>query len=439
MSTLVLTSVNPSANIHYQKTCLNEWERLGYQVRSFNHDSESRLLISAGFTSSQIREISPEKTSIKLFDRPIPRILPLLEEAVRTDHNYFVLTNSDIFPAHRSVVSSFLERSYQAVACTRTEVYDLALSRQFNQVFYRGGLDIFWFSRSGLLKILPVLQQSNAASRMTFGIPGWDFYLGHVVRTHLGAPIMDGTIFLHKAHVTTYDSIDEFGHYTEEMFNSGAYASRGTTQLAYEFSMLIRQQCIDHQSESRLLNLAYYSQPELGNHEKSPGPETKSIQRALIKFIRLLAIAQCTSAFQATELNVILSSQKDSADWESVSKLVNYRNRRQSYFCCGFQALLISLLCLTHSKRKKIRTNYPAGNKHIAALRMVVSDKCEQSREKAIFHLFATELLAHGILNLNILKYLYTACNSVDEKALLSLIISICKHELNHAKASETS
>ena len=191
-STLVLTSLNPKVKMGHQLRCFNEWAKIGYDIRSFNSGEECNQLINAGVSTSQIQKISKEQTATHLFNKQAPRILPILEYALRTDHDFFILTNSDIFPAHNNVVSSHLVSFSESIAFTRAECPDLSLDTFMPKKFYRGGLDVFWFTKLRLQCVFKMLENAPVSQRMTFGVPGWDFFLGHIICKELDSPIMDG-------------------------------------------------------------------------------------------------------------------------------------------------------------------------------------------------------------------------------------------------------
>jgi len=431
VSTLVLTSLNPYANVGYQLRCLNEWVMLGYEIRSHNSDVESDILIDHGLQTEHLNRISIGETAEHFFGKPIPRILPTLERALQSEHNHFILTNSDIFPAHRKVISESLAKSFQTVAFTRTECLDPSLCRFPSQSFYQGGLDLFWFTKQGLHELLEILRQFPVAERMTFGIPGWDFFMGHFLCTKMNSPLVNGSIFIHKSHKITYGNIEEFEHYAPDMINSGQYASRQPIPLALEFATFIREDSQKNEHIARLLKLAFYKQasalPALNSENCNANDSV------LKKFHVRLQGSQVEEVFTEPELEVFTGMQIDGAGWAITISLIGNHNFRKSHLLYRLQLLLLSLLCTQQQGSKTLTLKYPHGSMHMPALNQIVQNEYGPNRETCIFDLFASELIDHGIVNLNLMKYLFTAATNADEKALFIIVISICKQGLQHA------
>ena len=77
MKSLVITSVNPYAKIESQIKCFNAWKALGYDIISFNSESERNILLANGFEAAELCLIELSETAVGLFGKPIPRILPV--------------------------------------------------------------------------------------------------------------------------------------------------------------------------------------------------------------------------------------------------------------------------------------------------------------------------------------------------------------------------
>lgn len=434
MSTLVLTSLNPYANMDHQLRCFNEWRTVGYKVRSHNSDVECAQLAKHGLKTDQLKKIPILDTAESLFGKPIPRILPILERALQSDHDHFILTNSDIFPAHRKVISDYLAKSFESVAFTRTECFDLTLSRFNPQTYYRGGLDLFWFSQSGLQHVVKRLKSSLAADRMTFGVPGWDFFLGHLLCRELGSPIIDGPIFLHRSHKVSYWHIDALGYYLREMNKNGVYTAQDPTSLGIEFSEFIEQQCKHNVRISRLLKLVFYKTPTPHKIPDFTVPEKRSENQEILRvFSKFLSSVNVACAFSDSELEVFTARQRDDKDWAIAVSLLRHQDKRFSNWIRHLQLLLISLLCTEYKYLKTLTLDYPEGNLHSVALKQTVANEHGRSRDLSIFNLLASEMVTYGVLNLNLMKYIFTATAHSDEKALFTIIISICKQGLRNA------
>jgi len=410
---------------------LKEWEKIGYQIKSHNSDIECASLLSNGLRQEQLSIVPVDDTAEQLFGKPIPRILPLLEYALQTDHDYFILTNSDIFPAHRKVISESLAKSFQSAAFTRTECLDLALCEFQSQTYYRGGLDLFWFTKPGLYNLLKKLRLSSVANRMTFGVPGWDYFLGHILSVDMNSPIIDGSIFIHQSHKTTYGRIDEFKHYAVEMLDSGQYVAEEPIPLADEFSILIRHKCENSANTARFLKLVYYKQPEV---RVSKEWESRNNMQVILKqFSKQLDNIQVKSTFSNIELEIFIIKQNEGGGWPAAMSLANSQSNQQSYRFYRLQLLLLSLLFIYENKIRSLTLKYPQGNLHAIALKQIVQNEGGTSRERYIFDLFASELIDYGIVNPNLMKYLFTCTNNSGEKALFFSIISSCKQGLHNA------
>ena len=434
MSTLVITSLNPYSNMEYQLRCFNGWKDIGYEITSQNSDAEYELLVKHGLQDKLLSRIPIGDTAEHLFGKPVPRILPLLERAQQSDHDYYILTNSDIFPAHRKVISGFLGKSFKSVAFTRTESFDLDLSRFNRQLHYRGGLDLFWFTKSGLQEALYKLNSTLVAERMTFGVPGWDYFLGHLLCRQLGAPLIDGTVFLHRSHKITYGDIDELGYYAGEMNKSGLYVSQDPTLLAQEFSNFIEQQCENGRFFSRLLKLMFYRQPETHKTPDYIDPSMSNDHQEVIeKFFHYLSDSNSTCAFSDAEIEVFVKRQCNDKDWATAINLLCHRDSRFSNRMRHVQLFLLSLLCTDYINQKTLTLIYPEGSMHAAALRQIITTEPVQNQGLSIFNLFAAELITYGIVNLNLMKYLYTVMVHPGERALFAIIISIAKRGLRNA------
>lgn len=269
-STLVVTSLNPATKLNLQLNCFNKWQEIGYDIRSYNSRQEHELLLNSGIDVKRLQQIEEDQTALQLFDKQVPRILPVLESALRTDYDFYILTNSDIYPAHGSVVSSHFADFSESIAFTRGECPDLSINSFTPQEYYRGGLDVFWFTRQRLQSVLVMLEQAPVSERMAFGVPGWDFFLAHLICKDLDSPIIDGSIFLHQSHKNTYSNFDEFEFYSSEMKKSGHYSSEDFVALAHEFHLFIEQQCIANEKLAKTLEQTFYREPVMRDDLSRP-------------------------------------------------------------------------------------------------------------------------------------------------------------------------
>ena len=262
---LLVTSINPFAKLAHQLRCLEAWAALGFEVRTANVAREAERLVAAGLAPSAILKLDDADTGAALYGKPLPRIAPLLARLAAADPARAVLlVNSDIYPAMRSAEAvRFWAAQAPAMALTREECATLESHRFAVSAPYRNGLDAFLFSPWALKATNMMLAEIPVAARMAFGIPGWDFLLGAVVRSpFVGGRLLDSGVLLHETHSTTYANVDAFAPYLPAMHDLKAATTYTATEAAHEFHRIIVADCAAASSLSRLVKAQFYRAPK---------------------------------------------------------------------------------------------------------------------------------------------------------------------------------
>lgn len=423
MKTLVLTSINPHSDLIYQKQCFDKWLELGYLVKTFNARSESELLIAKGVDASHIVEISEDETAANILGKDVPRILPLLNRAISFDVDAVLLANSDLYPAHSRQLSPYLCSLSSAIALTRTEVVNIGASSYLGHSPYRGGLDVFFFTLEKLQKIFAGLQEVPVSQRMAFGVPGWDFYLAHVLLDQHHGMIMDGEVIFHRSHKTSYEAIGEFSGFAKEMIRSNAYNSVLLEQLADEFAGLINKHCERHRPQSLLLKKMYY-QNTATNHEYQPVKRVLWIEREIFARLEEQGISL---DFQRTSLRIFIESQLSGLSWSAAKTYIIRKLDRWPALEANLFILLVQLVIRKGLEKFEVSYHYPEQSMHGSIVSHIL-DRTEGDEQLAqVVELFSTELCDHAVFNPNLLKYILLSSHSANVAGLCFEILSVCK------------
>ncbi|WP_406827624.1 hypothetical protein [Microbulbifer sp. ARAS458-1] len=399
MSSLVVTSINPHAKIERQRLCFDRWKLLGYEILTFNSEGEASLLLDSGFAQENVVIIDEEETASPLFDKRIPRIMPVLRRAIDLNFSNYFLVNSDIYASHRKPVSSLLSSFGESVALTRNECVNLAYHKYSDSSPYRGGLDVFYFTKSGLRETFDKLSSSPVSERMTFGVPGWDYFLGHTILMR-GGLIMDGEVFLHQSHQTSYGAIDEFKYYSEQMLSSGLYREKEVASLAGEFAQKITTECERNFISSRLLKRMYY-QGSLVTDLNVADDRLTSVIHSLTEILGSHGVSfSPTDAFRG-----FLCGQLQGVNWAAASAFRENEMRTLPVIQGGFILLLSLVLINRELGRLRISTRYPDGSLHGVELQQIMTNTAGTDRLRHLLDLFASELIEHSIFNKELFKY----------------------------------
>jgi hypothetical protein len=420
MKCLVITSVNPYAKIESQRVCFNAWKALGYDIVSFNSESERNILLDHGFEAENLCLIELSETAAGFLGKQIPRILPLLNRACGLSYDSYILTNSDIFPAHRKPISSFLVSLNNCIALTRNECVYLPNNKYTDKSPYRGGLDTFCFSRQGLTNIFNKLKSESVSERMTFGIPGWDYFLGHMI-IQSGGLIMDGEVLLHESHQTSYGKIDEFQFYADVMVKSGKYKAEGVNEIAAEFAGNILFHCEVNERYSTLLKRLNYRAPVFNKCKKYDDDLAAVLKEVVNVALNLNIDIKITASLKG-----FVKSQSKAISWAAAEAYRKNEMQGVPIIQASFILLLIQLIIKKLSNKFHVSYVYQSGNMHGVALRQIIQNTHGMERMHYLLGLFCSELAEHNIFNKELYKYFVLSADSQRKLSSCASILTIC-------------
>ena len=420
---LLVTSLNPASNLEYQMECFDQWNAIGFETRTVNVDEEAKKLRASGLTADRISIIDPRDSGASLFAKPVPRIKPLLESlASEASHDFYVITNSDIYPAVRSAsVVSFWQKTAEALALTREECIDLDGHGFADHNPYHGGLDTFFMTKNSLRLISEKLAKIPAAERMAFGVPGWDYMIGACMLTpEVGGHFADSRCLLHVSHRQSYADIQEFKHYIPAISHMGITTASGVAEAAQQFSERIHMECIKHESESRMARLICFSPPAMSRNQSEPMNSVDQIMGQLSSLLPRLEEQYRVSVIRSL---VVHFTTRNGGLQPVLHAMLDSRSRLFQFS----QALFVIALAL-HCKRSvtgfNISETYPRGNRHAAALKNILSRESPSAGalRVEIASLFGIELIDYRILNRRLFDYLALSCANSSERHLLAEI-----------------
>lgn len=426
---LLVTSINPFAKLAHQLRCLEAWAALGFEVRTANVAGEAERLVAAGLAPSAILKLDDAGTGAALYGKPLPRIAPLLARLGAEDPDRAVLlVNSDIYPAMRSAEAvRFWAAQAPAMALTREECATLESHRFAVSAPYRNGLDAFLFSPWALKATNMMLAEIPVAARMAFGIPGWDFLLGAVVRSpFVGGRILDSGVLLHETHSTTYANVDAFAPYLPAMHDLKAATTYTATEAAYEFHRIIVAECAAARSLSRLAKAQFYGAPK----PAAPSGAARSIALRLCELAPFVGWNYDFAALVALADRQIRAGQgKLSAD-NSNGAGAGFETV-QNFFRTGplghrFAEDLLAALChlACRADGAPPARTYPVHTHHALKLETAISTTRDNpdARRAALAALFVTELAEEGVFNAALYEVLALSCQNDGERAILGAL-----------------
>lgn len=409
MNTLVVTTINPYAKLAYQKQCLEKWKDIGYDVRTYNNKDEKNILLEKGFDSVDIIEISKEETAFDLIGKPIPRVLAILNKASHYHGNNIILVNSDIYPACNNKATLFLSSVSNNIALTRKECLDMTGMQYTGDLItsYQGGLDIFFFTVDVLKKILCRLTGNAVAEMMTFGMPGWDFFLAHIMTSYYNGTVMDSEIFFHKSHTTTYGDVrKEVGLFMGELIKSKMYRSSSANDVLVEFSEKIKNDCKNNSRYSKQLKIACFVRPK----DSSISIQDDFIKSTLSSFNELLSKFNIEINYSQKEIKSISYYQFFNSSWEDSLHCYNSILDKECFFN-GYCILVLLLIC--RSDCMDFTSEYPKNSLHNKSVEQIVSNKLDdKTRLMYVMRLFCSELINYSIFNKNLFKYIVLSANT---------------------------
>ena len=437
---LVITSINPYGDVEWQKACVESFISTGHDVISFNIDEEATKLEALGF-KVKIRTITTEQTGFTNYDKPVPLINEVLRLAYQsTIRPYYILTNSDIFYAGNRPCNEFAHSVAEAFAFTRVDVINNIHNPKASWKTYRGGLDVFGFTRDGLADCLQILSKyKQVASLMAYGIPGWDFLMGSIVLGNLNGYCMDGTIYHHKIHPQTNTSPAALLPYVETINNIGYTNAASSEEAAHQFACKIESECIKKLSFSKLLRTAFYTP----NHHK---------KRSLTAHGDLQHISgdsgDCSAYNSASILLSECYQQSDIIKIHDLMKTISqntnhyYPAIRDTFVLSDSNAikirkhiLIASLYLSTMARKTSIYFTdiYPSGNCHHAALEAISKITDPFNLAYQYTQLFYSELLEYRIYNRNVAKFILAHLDDARYRHIMCLQFDLINRHFHHA------
>lgn len=400
---LVFTSINPFGSLDWQLKCYNSFRSTGHEIFSVNHDSEIHEL------SNQLNSVS----TIPLSDREVSTCRPgkslgkihsVLTRMLSFDkRDYYVLVNSDIyFSGRKSCISQLLSKS-SAVALTRSDIQQSEEKSSFGGLPYRGGLDIFLFTRSGLVETIDHIEKYPAiCEEMAIGIPGWDYMIGAIILSEIGGRIMDsGNLFQHAVHKQTYSQLDDFRNIASVLYTKGLVSSQEPSHAAADYAQRISYECQQNYSFTAAISLVFrrYSSSNM-SHTLQFSPALQ-LSNELTTAISRLYFSQNLIKIRKTILHICKNEIKD---YLAIKNCFLFGNS----FTVNILQLIVCASCILSFNQgtRRLSSIYPTGNAHKACLNVI--KRVEQPEERTFYlvDLYYTELIQYNIFNIDIFCYL---------------------------------
>lgn len=420
---LVATTLNPSGNLAYQKRCADAWCAAGFEFRSFNAAQEAAALRDAGFDPGRIESLEPDEDARSLFGKPLPRVLSVLRRlAEQSRDRPVLLVNADLYPAVRSArVCEFWSRLAPALALTRLECVSLTPGALRRADSYRGGLDAFHFAPGSLARVIGELEKFAVSERMAFGIPGWDYLVGGVVRSDsVGGRIMDSGLLCHLVHEQSYSALDELEHYRSAFESLRVADARSLSGIAEQFAALIRSDCRRGSVDTRLavsIFCCWPSEPDFSERELELASDlADSIRRRWPRVADGVGFVDYAAAVRAVERGRAVMASVGNSLVSSCSRLVRFAQVLHA----------VAWTLETKFGRTMLHASeaYPEGNQHAPALENIIArhPDSDPDRRLHVAWLFGTELIDYGIFNRRLYNWLALTCRNEDERSLLRAI-----------------
>lgn len=418
-----VTSLNPFSRIEAQLRCFQAWKALGVHILTVNVDDEAERLIVLGLTEADILRLPVEDTGQALHGKPVPQILATLR-CLREQPGTgpVAVVNSDLFPAMRcpAGLGHWLDH-FPAMALTREECSAAETVRFGDRAPYRGGLDAFVFSRASLAQVLERASVCDSAGRMCFGIIGWDYVMGALILSVDGG-FADSGLLLHERHPTTYSSMDEFAHYLPDMRRLARVETENPTEAAAIFQRVIEWECDRSAPLTARMQMMFLTPPRAATL-----PDAAAMALA-DRLLRLCPVQGWVTRRGAIAHLAAEARAAGACDLPRARELFEVNPDPHHRFCQRLLAILFCLECrdLFTPGPVPVRTRYPEGNLHGAAIRHLRDLHVDDSRalQLEIASVFGAELVEHGIFNPRIFNYLVQGCECDDERLLLREILS---------------
>jgi len=404
----VITTVNPFGDLENQVACFNSWKQIGYQIKSYNAKKEADLLKKSGFLEEDIQLISEDETTFSQNEKYLPRVKPILEKLALSDDD-FILTNSDIYAFHAIPLMRTMGSIAPCIAFTRRELLLYKQSSIRDNEYYRGGLDLFYVSNDVSKRLVGELRNCVAADEMAFGVPGWDYVLGALIKSRLGGIICDGPIVGHKYHKNTYSNVNSFNKLARDVARVMNFTNTDPYNVADNFACTIDQDCQRNARVRYLLNNFYHKN---NSNKVNENCKTDDIE---IHDINGLLAKTCQQ-----RLKTVLAKVRSENDWGLANQFIPGCFIRTTPFTQKLFTLWNYLKANDLEGRVPTRV-YPQGNLHSVAIKNCLKLP-EPDQNNAIFDVFVTELINHNIFNEKIFDYLALSSTSQTQLDILARI-----------------
>ncbi|GGW82384.1 hypothetical protein [Alteromonas halophila] len=408
--TLVITTVNPFGDIEHQAECFNSWKSAGYNVVSYNSQSEAERLLEYGFTEGDVKIIDDSETTFKQNNKYLPKIHPIIQSLMGTDNNV-IITNSDIYALHCIPMGGILSSLAPSLAMTRRELLSLNMLDMRDNIFYRGGLDLFYFSSGELKKLNSALKQCEAKDDMAFGVPGWDYLVGAILLSKLQGKIVDGAVIGHQYHKNTYSGLSDFTPYGRDIKRLLNLASADPYWVAEAFSKIIAESSTVNAKERCSLQ-RFFHYNGVNREQRKKYAYEKELQD----------IDGIINNVESVKLYSIFEKVESEKDWGVANQFINACFIKTSLFKAKIFALWNYIECV-HGGEIKPTTEYPEGNLHAVMIENCLSVP-EIKRAIAVFDVFSSELINHNIFNRRLFDYLVLSSNDKTNLKILKKLKS---------------
>lgn len=413
---LVLTSINPFGRGALQLRCFLKWLELGFDAYTCNHGVEMEALLELGVPKDRIIQLGDHETGKDLFKKPVPRIRAVLARAEAMFDKDLLLVNSDLYPAVQD--TSFLtvwRKTGDVLALTRAEVMSLdhAVERVCRP--YRGGLDAFLMPRVTLKKLLEDLQLFPVSNRMCFGIVGWDYFVGALLERRLKGTFVDSRILLHEMHQPTYSDVNEFTHYLASVQALGIGVGKDFVDTVHEYSLEIDKICSKNALELPPEDL----QPDLTSGEEVMTEEQRALLDELLEKAPAMVYAFGRPYVAALIVGV---ADRTHASFSDLTGQIQEKEYKRHF--AQILLFFVLVLRLRPGAYTDFTQEYPKGNMHAAAVRMIRDNTRENPdlRRLEVAKLFCTEAANYKIFNPRLFNALALSCENDGERALVSEI-----------------
>ncbi|MCT4577702.1 hypothetical protein [Donghicola sp.] len=421
----VFTTINPFSRIELQVKCFLQWLDLGFEAFTFNYGTEVPALLEAGIPIANIVELGEAETGNKLHGKPVPRVLPVLKRALLEFDQDILLVNSDLYAAAIDVQFVDAWRSCNPLlALTRQDV--LSVECQFTDFSepYLGGLDAFLLPRDRLVELIAELEKFTVSERMAFGVVGWDYMVGAVIK-NLGGSIANSVVLQHELHQATYNEISEFEHYIEVIHGFGVGMKPERDSVAYGFHQIILKDCKANQiAVSRAISSIPVAQPI-----------RLTIETAKIRAWFETTVPQLTGSLSESFIERLILSLSKRPDVRFSALLGRSLDLEPFRAFTLTLSLAVIVMLLRKDLRQHVNDFYPEGNKHAIVVGMIrdnAKDRPEQQRLE-VAKLFFTELIDYKIFNPRLFNFLVLSCANEAERSLMVKIKALVIEEIKNA------